>query len=116
MLAQPHAPRKTTNMRIHHNAFVHVEDIAQDNIGGLAGHASKREQLIHGARHFAIELFGYNSHAFMDGLGFVAPKVQRFHKGFNGRGGGFGKIVWRWKLGKQCGRSFVHSNICALCA
>lgn len=101
-------------MRVHHDTLLHVERVSQNNIGGLARNAAKREQLLHVARHFTMKLFAHCEHAFMHGFGFVAPEVQRLHIGFNLRGRCVCKISRRWKRGEQSGSGFIHANIGAL--
>ena len=114
VFCKSHAQSESTHMRVHNHAFLHMEYVAQHNIRGLARHASQREQCIHTARHLAIKLLAHNAHAFAHGLGLVAPKVKRVHKGLNLRGRGVGKILRSWKLFKQRRCGFVHSNISTL--
>ena len=63
-------------VRIHHHAFVDVESVAKDHIGGLAAHAGEGDQLGHRPRHFSVVLLHQCAAGVLDVLGLVAKEAD----------------------------------------
>ena len=93
-----------------------MEGIAQHHIRGFPPHAGQAGQLIHGARHFAVEATGQHLSQSQQMLGLRAVEPKRANNAFHVLGIGAGQIRTARISGKQFGRDRIDPFVSGLSA
>lgn len=102
---QPESLRQSRNVRVDDDTFVQVVRIAKYDIGRLSCDSAQCQQLVHGARHFAVKIVDQFRRRGMNRLGFVAEQADRIDVRFNLFGRGLRKCF-------RCGKPFEESRRC----
>ena len=106
--------RQSIHMRVHDDAHVTVETIAQHDVGGLARDAAQEQQLVHGARNFTAKLFDQQTTTGVDRFGLVAKEPDRAHIGFDLERRRARKRVRCWKRREECRGRAIDRHVGAL--